>query len=153
MENNKPSGVYGRIISMRLKVKIKDKIYDIEVSQIKENIIKVEVNDKDYFFTKDKTQETVLIDRKDLSSFFGEEKKEILYTLPRAKEIKTPIAGVISKIYVKEGEEIKAGKTVAKLIAMKMENDIISESDGKVKEIKIRENQFVNSGQIIIILE
>lgn len=138
---------------MRTKIKIEDKFYEIEVLEIKENLIKVKIDDEDYFFTQNNSQELIFIEKKDLPFLKKKEEKEILYILPREKEIKSPIAGVISRIYVKDGEEIGVGKTIATLIAMKMENEIISESAGKVKEIKVKENQFVNTGQVLITLE
>jgi len=63
------------------------------------------------------------------------------------------LAGIVSSIAVKIGETVKPGGKVATLIAMKMENEIVSEGYGKIKEIKVKENQFVNNGDILIILE
>ena len=54
---------------------------------------------------------------------------------------------------VKEGEIIKAGQVVAVLEAMKMENDLQSERDGRVKEVKIEKGDSVLEGAVIITLE
>ena len=48
---------------------------------------------------------------------------------------------------------IKAGQVVAVLEAMKMENDLQSERDGKVKEVKIEKGDSVLEGAVIITLE
>lgn len=69
------------------------------------------------------------------------------------KAITTPLPGVITSVRVKEGEMIKAGQVVAVLEAMKMENDLQSERDGKVKEVKIEKGDSVLEGAVIITLE
>ena len=67
--------------------------------------------------------------------------------------ITAPLPGVITSIKVKEGEIIKAGKVVAVLEAMKMENDLQAERDGRVKEIKVEKGDSVLEGTVIITLE
>lgn len=69
------------------------------------------------------------------------------------KAITTPLPGVITSVKVKEGEMIKAGQVVAVLEAMKMKNDLQSERDGKVKEVKIEKGDSVLEGAVIITLE
>ncbi len=64
-----------------------------------------------------------------------------------------PIPGVITKVCVALGEEVKAGQTVVKLEAMKMENDITSLIDGKVKEVAVGEGTEVCDGQLLILVE
>jgi acetyl-CoA/propionyl-CoA carboxylase biotin carboxyl carrier protein len=63
------------------------------------------------------------------------------------------LAGTVSSVAVKIGEALKPGQRVVTLIAMKMENEIVSEGYGKIKEIKVKENQSVDSGDTLIILE
>ena len=67
--------------------------------------------------------------------------------------ITAPLPGVITSVKVKAGEFISAGQVVAVLEAMKMENDLQSERDGKVKEVKVEKGDSVLEGAIIIILE
>lgn len=67
--------------------------------------------------------------------------------------ITAPLPGVITSVKVKEGEIVKAGQVVAVLEAMKMENDLQSERDGRVKEVKIEKGDSVLEGAVIITLE
>ena len=67
--------------------------------------------------------------------------------------ITAPLPGVITSVKVKEGEIIKAGQIVAVLEAMKMENDLQAERDGRVKEIKVEKGDSVLEGTVIITLE
>ncbi|HUW72034.1 MAG TPA: acetyl-CoA carboxylase biotin carboxyl carrier protein subunit [Candidatus Humimicrobiaceae bacterium] len=138
---------------MQTTIKIDNKVYRIEISETEDDSLKVKVNDKDFFFTKNELGKSRFTDSyaKNLN---GETKGNGIIVRERIdKEIKSPLAGTISSIAVKIGETLKPGKKVATLIAMKMENEIISEGYGKIKEIKVKENQSVNSGDTLIILE
>lgn len=137
---------------MKTEIKIGGKSYKVEASEKKEGVIRVSLNDKDYFFTKNELGELVSVDSKeeDLKSII---EGGILMEVSEIKEIKSPITGVISDIYVKQDEQIRAGQKVATLIAMKMENEIVSETTGVIKEIKVKKNQSVSSGDILIVLK
>lgn len=67
--------------------------------------------------------------------------------------ITTPMPGVILKVYVKEGDKVKAGDAVCVLIAMKMENEIKALADGVVKEIFVKNNDKVGLKDKIMIIE
>ncbi len=67
--------------------------------------------------------------------------------------ITTPMPGVILKIYVKEGDTVKAGEAVCVLVAMKMENEIKASADGVVKEIFVQDNDKVGLKDKIMIIE
>ena len=138
---------------MKTKIKIGEKTYQVEISEIKENLIKVRVDDKDYFFTKNNLGELIPIDTRTKNFGVLVEEDEVLWETLAGKEIRSLMAGIISSINVKPGEALKPGQKVATLIAMKMENEIVSEISGIVKEIKIKENQSVDAGEVLIILE
>jgi propionyl-CoA carboxylase alpha chain len=54
------------------------------------------------------------------------------------KALRCPMPGVVRAITVTEGQEVKAGETLAIVEAMKMENVLRAERDGIVKSIKAR---------------
>lgn len=58
----------------------------------------------------------------------------------------SPLTGKIIKLSIKVGDTILKGEQVAVIEAMKMENKILSEMTGIVKEIKIQEQGKVNFG-------
>jgi glutaconyl-CoA/methylmalonyl-CoA decarboxylase subunit gamma len=64
-----------------------------------------------------------------------------------------PIPGVITKVCVVEGQEVKAGETVVKLEAMKMENDITALTSGTVKQVAVSEGTEVSDGQLLVLVE
>jgi biotin carboxyl carrier protein len=138
---------------MKTKIKIGDKSYQVEISELKEDLVKVRVGDADFFFSKNEFGEVVPVeDQDERLKTLTEENGVYLETLTE-KEIKSPIAGTLSSIEIKRGDNLKPGQKVATLIAMKMENEIIAETLGEVKEIKVKEGQFVNAGDILIVLK
>lgn len=67
--------------------------------------------------------------------------------------VEAPMPGVILKTYVKKGDEVKKGDPLCVLVAMKMENEIRSVTDGVVKEIFVSENTKVGLKDRIMVVE
>jgi len=66
------------------------------------------------------------------------------------KTVKSPLPGIIISIDVKEGQAVKRGQKVAVIEAMKMENDILAESDGTVTAIHASKGDSVLEGADIV---
>ncbi len=64
-----------------------------------------------------------------------------------------PMSGVILKMFVKPGEEVKRGAPLCILMAMKMENELCAETDGVVTELFAKEGGKVNTGGKILVLD
>ena len=62
------------------------------------------------------------------------------------KKIVSPLPGVIIDVCVKEGDAVKRGQKIAVIEAMKMENDILAESDGTVTAIYVKKTDSVLEG-------
>lgn len=62
------------------------------------------------------------------------------------KKIVSPLPGVIIDVCVKEGDTVKRGQKIAVIEAMKMENDILAESDGTVTAIYVKKTDSVLEG-------
>jgi len=67
--------------------------------------------------------------------------------------IMAQMPGVILKVYVKPGDEVKAGAPLCVLVAMKMENEIRSPIDGTVKEVYVKENDKMTVGDKMLVVE
>jgi biotin carboxyl carrier protein len=61
-----------------------------------------------------------------------------------------PMPGKILGVSVKLGEQLELGQVVAVLEAMKMENEITSTVEGKVRSIRVRVGDTVNVGDPLI---
>ena len=127
-----------------MKINIKGKSYNVKISEAEAGEIKIKVGEKEFSFNDNSVEkekkptlaQTDLVQKKDF----------------KETEIRSPLAGMVLDIFVKVGAEIEQGDKIALLSAMKMENEILSESQGKVKEIKITKNQQVKSGEILVVL-
>ena len=64
-----------------------------------------------------------------------------------------PLPGRIVSVSVAVGDEIKEGQVVAILETMKMENEILSEYDGRVSEVWVRPGEVVAGGAELIVIE
>lgn len=69
------------------------------------------------------------------------------------KEITSSMAGTVLNIMVGSGDEITAGQDVLMIESMKMEISIESQTDGKVSEVKVNIGDFVNEGDVLLVLE
>jgi biotin carboxyl carrier protein len=67
--------------------------------------------------------------------------------------IKAPIPGTIISVSVEPGDSVEIGQVVAKMEAMKMENNIMASSDGIVKTVDVKPGSSVLEGDVLITLE
>ena len=66
------------------------------------------------------------------------------------KQVHCPMPGLVVSIAVKEGQEVKAGETVAVVEAMKMENVLRAEIDGTVKKIHAKPGDSLAVDAVIL---
>ncbi|MCY3544286.1 MAG: biotin/lipoyl-binding protein [Chloroflexota bacterium] len=67
--------------------------------------------------------------------------------------VESPITGVIVEISVSVGDTVEFGDVLVVIESMKMENEILSDYDGVVKEIRVRNNQNISQDDVMLILE
>jgi acetyl-CoA carboxylase biotin carboxyl carrier protein len=63
------------------------------------------------------------------------------------------MAGTIFKVLVAPGDEVEAGQDVIVLESMKMEIPLQAEAGGKVATVNVEEGQFVNEGEVLLVME
>ena len=112
------------------KIKVNGKNYEVKVMSVSEETpIKVEKPKE-----KEKIQEDIVHDDSD-------------------KLIVSPMQGTILDVKVKVGEEVRIGDTIVILEAMKLENEVKSNFNGKVAEIKVNKGQQVNSKEVLVVVK
>jgi len=126
-----------------MKIKIKDKIYDIKISEMGQGTVKVKVNGRGFIFRDKNQKEAGGCGDSDAPQSAGKS----------SKEVRAPITGAVAKIFIKEGEAVKIGQKLLSLSAMKMENEIVSEFDGKTASIKVKVGQMVKTDELLISFE
>lgn len=69
------------------------------------------------------------------------------------KKVIAPLPGVICKVNVAENAPVKIGDTLFTLEAMKMENNVLAEKSGVVKNIRIKAGDSVLQGDLMMEIE
>lgn len=69
------------------------------------------------------------------------------------KEITASMAGTVLNIFVAAGDQVTAGQEVLMLESMKMEIPIESTTEGVVKEVNVNIGEFVNEGDVLLVLK
>ncbi len=66
------------------------------------------------------------------------------------KSVRCPMPGLVVSVAVAEGQEIKAGETLAVVEAMKMENILRAERDGTIKKVHVKPGDSVAVDAVVI---
>lgn len=137
------------------KYKINGEEYNVAINEVTDTTAQVEVNGTSYTveWQKPAAPKPVVVAKP-----VAPAAKPAAPAAPAAAAaggyaIKTPLPGVIIDIKVNVGDAVAKGQTVAILEAMKMENNINSDRDGKVASIAVAKGETVADGAILITLE
>jgi multidrug efflux pump subunit AcrA (membrane-fusion protein) len=74
-------------------------------------------------------------------------------TTSKIERLSAPMPGKILDILVEENAEIETGRAVVILEAMKMQNEIVSHVNGRVKKINIKTNDSVMKDDVMLEIE
>jgi propionyl-CoA carboxylase alpha chain len=70
-----------------------------------------------------------------------------------SRALRCPMPGLVISIHVTAGQEVKAGDTLAVIEAMKMQNILRAERDGKVKKLLAAPGDSLAVDSVIIEFE
>ncbi len=68
-------------------------------------------------------------------------------------ELRTAMPGKVVRIILEAGAQVAKGDGIIVVEAMKMQNEMKSPRDGSLKEIRFKEGDTVNAGDILAIIE
>ena len=142
------------------KYKINGNLYNVVIGDIEENIAHVEVNGTHYTVEMEKKPKAAPAP-KPVVRPAAKPAAAPAAVAPVAKPaaggaksgVKSPLPGVILDIKVNVGDEVKKGQTIIILEAMKMENSINADKDGKIAAINVSKGESVLEGTDLIIIE
>ena len=142
------------------KYKINGNLYNVVIGDIEENIAHVEVNGTHYTVEMEKKPKAAPAP-KPVVRPAAKPAAAPAAAAPVAKPaaggaksgVKSPLPGVILDIKVNIGDEVKKGQTLIILEAMKMENSINADKDGKVAAINVSKGESVLEGTDLVIIE
>lgn len=138
------------------KYTIDGKEYNVQIENVENNVASLTVNGEAY--------------KVELPAEAEPEKKKVVLGQPAAASsddaaatpaanvntanaVKAPLPGTITSIEVAVGDEVKAGDTVVVLEAMKMQNNIEAEKNGKVTAICVKPGQAVLEEDALVVIE
>ena len=141
------------------KYKINGNLYNVVIGDIEENIAHVEVNGTHYTVEMEKKPKAAPAPKPVVRP--AAKPAAPAAAAPVAKPaaggaksgIKSPLPGVILDIKCNVGDEVKRGQTLIILEAMKMENSINADKDGKVTAINVSKGESVLEGTDLVIIE
>jgi biotin carboxyl carrier protein len=142
------------------KYKINGNKYNVTIGDIEENIAHVEVNGVPYTVEMEKAPAAPkkvvrpVVAAAPAAAAAPEPAKVSRPAGGGGKSgIKSPLPGVILQIKVNVGDEVKRGQVLMVLEAMKMENNIPSDRDGKVVAINVSKGDSILEGTDLIVIE
>ncbi len=68
----------------------------------------------------------------------------------KIKELVAPMPGLVLDIAVSEGQQVQKGDKILILVAMKMENNIMINTEATIKHIAVSAGQAVEKGQVLV---
>jgi glutaconyl-CoA/methylmalonyl-CoA decarboxylase subunit gamma len=140
------------------KFKINGNDYNVNITNIEGNIAELEVNGTPYKVEVDKelkqTKTPKLVRAASVPS--TDTHPTVAKTqspgVATTGSIKSPLPGVILDVHIKAGDTVKRGQKILVLEAMKMENNIDSDKEGRVTEVKVKKGDNVLEGDVLVII-
>jgi len=133
----------------RLRLRIDEEWYDIEVGDTYQSPVEVVVDGETFSVEIGAPADGVTPKRRkqapktELPGLRGESKGD-------ERSVRCPLPGKIVSISVVKGQLLETGDEICKLESMKMEQSVRMSKPGKVKNIKVKKDQTINAGQTLI---
>lgn len=129
--------------------------YEVQIGDIKDNIVSVTVNGEAYSVEMEPEPEPKK--KVVVKPAAPEPKPAAESNAPKSRNmsdaLKSPLPGLITEIMVEVGQEVKAGDTVVVLEAMKMANNLEAEKSGKVTAILVKPGETVMEDTPLVVIE
>lgn len=138
------------------KYTINGNVYKVHINSVVDDIAEVEVNGTPYNVKMEKPAKKQMVTLKRPAQAPTTPSGESVITRPAASTtqgaIKSPLPGVILQMKCNVGDTVKRGQTLLILEAMKMENNINADRDGKVIEVKVHKGDSVLEGADLVVI-
>jgi len=165
----------------KLKVRAGNSVYEVEYTQ-SGDIVEVIIDGRDYRADVTSLYQefySIIIEGRSIDAYvsgrdnrftvgFSGYEFDVEFFDPRARQIggdmdksiaegeqllQAPMAGRIVKVLVEKGARVQEGEGLIVLEAMKMENKIVSQGDGTVLDIFVSDDDTVESGQDLMLID
>ena len=131
-------------------------MYKVHINSVMDDIAEVEVNGTPYSVKMEKPAKKQMVTLKRPvqapTTASGAPVVSRPATSGAAGAVKSPLPGVILSVDCKVGDTVKRGQKILVLEAMKMENNINADRDGKIVEIKVNKGDSVLEGADLVVI-
>ena len=131
--------------------------YEVEVLGFEDNIAKMEVNGTLYDVEVQKelkmTKTPTLVRAEPPKPTRKESKIPRTLSQTTNIAIRAPLPGTIITVLVKPGDKVAMGQKLLTMEAMKMENNVLSEKDGVVRDVLVKPGQTVAQNDVLVEIE
>ncbi len=132
------------------KFKINGKNYEVNIGEAEGKMLHVNVNGADYQVELENAPVAAPVQAAPAAQAAAPAPAAAPKPAGAGVTVKSPLPGIIISVDVKEGQAVKRGQKVAVIEAMKMENEILAESDGTVTAVFARKGDSVLEGADIV---
>ncbi len=132
------------------KFKINCKNYEVNIGEAEGKMLHVNVNGADYQVELENAPVAAPVQTAPAAQAAAPAPAAAPKPAGAGVTVKSPLPGIIISVDVKEGQAVKRGQKVAVIEAMKMENEILAESDGTVTAVFARKGDSVLEGADIV---
>ena len=132
------------------KFKINNSDFTVDITGAEDNIIELEVNGTPFKVEMEKAVKAAPKTPKVVNAPVAQNAKTQPVSSSAVSKVEAPLPGVILSVNGKEGDTVKSGDTLMVMEAMKMENAIMAEVGGVVKAVKVKPQDSVLQGDILV---
>jgi biotin carboxyl carrier protein len=142
----------------KFKFTISGKPYEVEVQNIEGNMATVNVNGTEYKVEMEEQAAPVVAPvarpaaKPASTSSRSEAPKPAAAAGGAGYKMAAPLPGTIMQIFVHQGDSVKKGDKLLMYEAMKMENNLLAETDGTITAINCRQGDNVLQGDVLIVI-
>ena len=148
----------------KVQIEIDGKVYDVDVAMLENGTCSIIHNGNSYnaeltkssagkHYSVNLNYSTYQIDMLDSQAKYMKMRRHADEETDQADTITAPMPCKIVKVYVKPGDELKAGDTALTMEAMKMQSNYKVTADCTVKEVMVSEGDSARVDQVLIKLE
>lgn len=144
-------------------VLVDDKIYNAVITKLSHHTYKLKLDNKIFHVTANKISNgkyAFLIDghyfETSVKTRLEEEITRMLNNAAAtngASDVRSPMPGLILDVYKKNGDKVQIGDPIFLLEAMKMENEIKSNSEGVITDLSIKKGDSVEKNQLLMCIK
>lgn len=138
------------------KYTINGNTYKVHINSVVDDVAEVEVNGTPYHVKLEKPAKKQMVTLKRPAQAPTTASGGPVVTRQAAPSaagaVKSPLPGVILSVDCKVGDTVKRGQKILVLEAMKMENNINADRDGKIIDIKVNKGDSVLEGADLVVI-